>query len=121
MIYIGTDIVPIFRIEKNIKDKKDQFLDHIFTVIEQKICNEKAKPSIHYSGKFAAKEAIKKALLSSKRIKNISLKSIEIQNDDLGAPVISISSKDIEIDPEKLKVSISHAGEYATSMAILEL
>ncbi len=121
MIYIGTDIVPISRIEKNIDKNKERFLDHIFTAIEQRICNEKATPSIHYSGKFAAKEAIKKALLSSKKIKNISLKSIEIQNDDLGAPVIYISSKDIDVDPEKLKVSISHAGEYATSTAILEL
>ena len=121
MIYIGTDIVPISRIEKIIEEKKDRFLDHIFTVIEQRICNNKATPSIHYSGKFAAKEAIKKALLSSKRIKYISLKSIEIQNDDLGAPVIYISSKDINIDPEKIKVSISHAGEYATSTAIIEL
>ena len=121
MIYIGTDIVPIVRIEKNIERKKNKFLDHIFTSIEQKICNEKATPSIHYSGKFAAKEAIKKALLSSKIIQNISLKSIEIQNDDLGAPVIYISSKDINIDPEKIKVSISHAGEYATSTAIIEL
>ncbi len=121
MIYIGTDIVPILRIEKNIEEKKDRFLDHIFTAIEQRICNEKATPSIHYSGKFAAKEAIKKALLSSKIIKNISLKSIEIQNDDLGVPVIYIASKDIDIDADKLKVSISHAGEYATSTAILEL
>ena len=121
MIYIGTDIVPMSRIENNIKDNKDRFLDHIFTAREQVTCNEKATPSIHYSGKFAAKEAIKKALLSSKRIKYISLKSIEIQNDDLGAPVIYISSKDIDVDPEKIKVSISHAGEYATSTAILEL
>ena len=121
MIYIGTDIVPIFRIEKIIEDKKDQFLDHIFTAIEQRICNEKLTPSIHYSGKFAAKKAIKKALLSSKRINNISLKSIEIQNDDLGVPIIYISNKEIDIDPKSLKVSISHAGDYATSTAILEL
>ena len=121
MIYAGTDIVPIPRIQQLIEEKKTRFLNHIFTDLEQDICNSKPYPWIHYSGKFAAKEAIKKALLSSKVIKSISLKSIEIQNDDLGAPVIYISSKDIDIDTEKLKVSISHAGEYATSIAILEL
>ena len=121
MIYVGTDIVPIIRIKKNIEENKDRFLGHIFTAIEQKICNDKATPSIHYSGKFAAKEAIKKALLSSKIIYNISLKSIEIINDDLGAPLINIDCADIDVDPENLKVSISHAGEYATSTAILEL
>ena len=119
MIYIGTDIVPISRIENMIKKKGDRFLGHVFTDIEQRICNEKATPSIHYSGKFAAKEAVKKALLSSKTVENISLKSIEIQNDDLGVPVIYIYNKDIE--SKNLKVSVSHAGEYATAMAILEV
>ena len=121
MIYVGTDIVPMGRIHNMIKQKGIKFLDHIFTDNEQNICNEKSTPYIHYSGKYAAKEAIKKALLSSKKIKYLSLKSIEIQNDDLGAPVIYLASKDIDIDADKLKVSISHAGEYATSTAILEL
>ena len=119
MIYIGTDIVPISRIENLIKKKGDRFIDFIFTDIEQCLCNEKADPSIHYSGKFAAKEAVKKALLSSKMFTNISLKSIEIQNDDLGVPLIHIYNKDI--DSDNIKVSISHAGEYATAMAILEI
>jgi len=119
MIYIGTDIVPISRIENLIKKKGDRFIDFIFTDIEQCLCNEKADPSIHYSGKFAAKEAVKKALLSSKMFTNISLKSIEIQNDDFGAPIINMRSKDIDI--ENLNVSISHAGEYATATAIMEI
>ena len=50
---------------------------------------------------------------------NISLKSIEIQNDDFGAPIINMRSKDIDI--ENLNVSISHAGEYATATAIMEI
>ena len=121
MMYIGTDIVLISKIEKLIKEKGIRFLDHVFTDLEQQICNDKTVPWIHYSGKYAAKEAIKKALFSSKKIKIISLKSIEIQNDDLGAPVINIYNKDIDINLENLKVSISHAGEYATATAILVL
>ena len=119
MIFVGTDIVPISRIKKMIKEKGDHFLDHVFTKIEKNICNEKAKPAIHYSGKFAAKEAVKKALLSSSKIQQISIKSIEIQNDVLGAPIIYLSSEKLNI--KNLKVSISHAGEYATATAILEL
>ena len=119
MIYVGTDIVPIPRIENMINEKGDCFLNHVFTDIEQRICNKKTIPSIHYSGKYAAKEAVKKALLSSKIFDTISLKSIEIQNDDLGVPLIHIYNKDI--DSDNIKVSISHAGEYATAMAILEI
>ena len=119
MIFIGTDIVPIFRIEKMIDEKGNRFLNRIFTKKEQNICNEKANPPIHYSGKYAAKEAVKKALLSSKTIENISLKSIEINNDYLGEPIINVKYKNIRHN--KLKVSISHAGEYAIATAILEI
>ena len=119
MIFVGTDIVPINRIEKLIKDKGTHFLNHVFTKLEQNICDGKNSPSIHYSGKFAAKEAVKKALLSSKSFPHIPVKSIVIQNDTYGTPVVQIV-KD-EIIYKQLRVSISHAGEYATATAILEL
>ena len=54
MIFVGTDIVPISRIDKLIQEKGEHFLDHVFSKVEQKFCNDKASPSIHYSGKFAA-------------------------------------------------------------------
>ena len=80
MIYVGTDIVPMGRIHNMIKQKGIRFLDHIFTDNEQKVCNQKSTPYIHYSGKYAAKEAVKKAILSSQILESISLKLIEIQN-----------------------------------------
>ena len=119
MIYVGTDIVSITRIKSIIQKKGNIFLDHIFTKTEQEICNNKASPWIHYSGKFAAKEAVKKTILSSKSITNISFKLIEINNDSEGAPIVKLLIKNI--DQENIKVSISHAGEYATSIAILNI
>ena len=74
-----------------IDEKGNRFLNHIFTDIEQRMCNQKSIPKIHYSGKYAAKEAVKKALLSSKTIEYISLKSIEINNDYLGEPIINVN------------------------------
>ena len=119
MIFIGTDIVPISRIDKIIQEKGEHFLDRIFSNIEQNICNAKTSPSIHYSGKYAAKEAVKKALLSSKSIPTVSLRSIEINNDTDGAPLVQVYKN--KLDYENLKVSISHAGNYAIATAILEL
>ena len=119
MIYIGTDIIKISRIDKIIIHKGQRFLTHVFTQHEQSICNSKASPSIHYSGKYAAKEAVKKALLSANKKSNIPLNSIEIQNKDDGAP------RAILIDDTcclgNLQVSISHTDEYATATAILEI
>ena len=119
MMFVGTDIVPINRIEKLIKEKGAHFLNHVFTKLEQNVCEGKDSPSIHYSGKFAAKEAVKKALLSAKSFPHIPLKSIVIQTDSDGTPIVQIV-KD-EIIYKQLTVSISHAGEYATATAILEL
>ena len=119
MIFVGTDIVPIIRIENLIKEHGKRFLNHIYTKLEQNKCNAKKSPFIHYSGKFAAKEAVKKALLSSKSTKDITLVSIEIQNDDDGAPLVHIPQDGIKY--KQLQISISHAGEYATATAILEL
>ena len=119
MIFVGIDIVPIIRIENLIKEKGKRFLNHIYTKLEQNVCNAKNTPFIHYSGKFAAKEAVKKALLSSKLTKGIPLVSIEIQNDDDGTPFVHIPQESIKY--EQLQISISHAGEYAAATAILEL
>ena len=119
MIFVGTDIVPISRIDKMIQDKGKIFLNHVFSEMEQNICNDKSSPSIHYSGKFAAKEAVKKAILSSKSIPTVPLRSIEINNDTDGAPLVQIDKN--KLDYENLKVSISHAGDYTIATAILEL
>ena len=119
MIYIGTDIVQISRIDKLISDKGQRFLSHIFTENEQSYCNAKASPHIHYGGKYAAKEAVKKALLSSNKKKNIPLSSIEIQNKIDGAPKV-ILNDDMGCSGN-LQVSISHTDEYATATAILEI
>ena len=120
MIYVGTDIVQIARIDKMIKEKGEHFLNHVFSRNEQDICNKKTFPTIHYSGKLAAKEAVKKAILSSKSSLTITLKSIEIQNDKNGAPVVQIQGDDT-FDIKYVNVSISHAGNYAIATAILEL
>ena len=89
----------------------------IFTKNEQQYCDGKRFPSIHYAGKFAGKEAIKKAMLSSKFLKSISLKNIEIINDDTGKPYPMIKN-DI-FNSFNFQLSISHTDEYAIAFAIM--
>ena len=117
MIFIGTDIVLVTRIIKNIETKKERFLNHIFTENEQEICNNKVISAIHYAGKFAAKEAVKKAALSSKLLHQCSLKDIEILNDETGAPIVICKHESLVLGD--YKISISHTGDYATATALL--
>ena len=116
--HIGVDIVDVARIKKIINAKNGQaFLKKVFTSTEISYCMSKASPEIHFSGRFAAKEAIKKALLSSKLVKTVSFTEFEVVNEPDGAPVVKLSRTDI--DGYVCKVSISHTENSAIGFAIL--
>ena len=114
MLSIGTDIVKIDRI-KNLSND-DNFLSKIFTDKELEYCNQYSDRVIHLSGKYAAKEAVKKALLSANLTSHISMKKIEVLNKEDKSPYISLST----INNVKCRVSISHDGDYAIAFAIIE-
>ena len=118
-MYIGNDIVEVSRIHDLINKYKNRALSHIFTSVEIKYCESKIQPEIHYSGRFAAKEAIKKAILSYNPKMNLPLVNIEIEPIKDSAPKVNLLIEDENI--ASLKVSISHTDEYATAVAVLEL
>ena len=113
--YLGTDIVEVSRIRSSIENIGQKFLDKIYTTSEQTYCNAKATPAIHYAGKFAAKEAVIKAVKSSGFSNPISFHSINITNRSSGEPII-VSEY---IFSGSCKVTISHTEKYATATAIL--
>ena len=59
---IGTDIVNIKRIEKSIKLNGNKFKNKIFSKNEILYCEKKKNPRSFYAKRFAAKEALSKAL-----------------------------------------------------------
>jgi len=114
VLSIGTDIVKIDRIKSLYKDSK--FLIKIFSSLEVEYCNSHKQPYIHLSGKYAAKEAVKKALLSAKIVKTISLNDIEVLNNKDKSPYIQF----VNLKNIKCNVSISHDGDYAIAFVIIE-
>ena len=119
MMYIGTDIVNISRLNELISRNGRKFLSRVFTENEQIVCNARKAPYIHYAGKFAAKEAVKKAILSFENDSSLSFKHIEIHSKYNGAPIVIIGENDNY--RENLQVSISHDSDYATATAILQI
>ena len=116
-LYIGTDLVDIDRIQLSIEKYRTKFLDRVFSKKEQKYCQSKSKPSIHFAGRFAAKEAVIKSIKSSGYAQPIEFNSIKIMNNPDGSP-------SVELDlPFKgnVKVSISHTDTYAIAFALSEL
>ena len=88
----------------------------IFTEAEISYCNSYPDPEVHFSGKYAAKEAIKKALLSNDLIDKISLKNIKILNKNNKVPYVVINS----LSNLNYNVSISHEEEYAVAFVVIE-
>ena len=115
--FIGTDIVAVSRIQKIIHIHSDRFKKHTFTENEKKYCDLKPNPAIHYAGRFAAKEAVKKALYSSKIINSIDFVDIEILNSDSGVPEVQLLHH--ELNNFHVKISIYHIEEYAIAFALV--
>ena len=115
-LYIGTDIVDVERIKASIDKYSAKFVNKIFSLEEQDYCNSKSKPEIHYSGRFAAKEAIIKAIKSSGFDQEFSLKEIKIINHLDGSPYVEL---DFDYKGD-INVSISHTQTHAIAFAILK-
>ena len=86
---IGTDIVNINRMEKLLKKSNKSFKHRVFSKKEIIYCEKKKNSSSFYSKRFAAKEALSKALGTGIR-KGINFKDIEILNDNYGKPSIKL-------------------------------
>ena len=85
---IGTDIVNIKRMQKTLRINNN-FKKRIFSKNEIIYCEKKKNPSSFYAKRFAAKEALSKALGTGIR-KGINFKDIEIINNNYGKPTIKL-------------------------------
>lgn len=115
---LGNDIIEISRIENDIQEYGNRFLDRLFTEAEQNYCNKFRDSARHYAGRFAAKEAIVKALGTGFG-KEATFLDIEILPDSRGKPEASFSENLINHFGElQILLSISHCKTFATAVAI---
>ena len=122
---IGTDIVNIKRMEKFLKKKGNSFKKKIFSKNEIIYCERKKNPSSFYAKRFAAKEALSKALGTGIR-KGISFKDIEILNDNYGKPSIKLKGSTANFLKRKIKakkysiyLSLSDDAPWAQATVII--
>ena len=122
MIYgIGVDIVKIERMKMAVSRWNRKFLDRIFTEKEILYAYRQKDPYLSLSVRFAAKEALIKAVGSSVPV---SLKEIEILNHEGGRPFINTTGRlRIFFDKNTIRcthVSLSHEQEYGVACVVLE-
>lgn len=116
-IKCGTDIIEISRIKESIENLGEKFINKIFTENEIAYCESKKRQKYqHYAARFAAKEAIFKAVSESLNDKyDLCWKDCEIISDENGKPhmnVLGINTENIE----SMDISLSHCKEYATAV-----
>ena len=120
-ILTGVDIIEIERIKESIENLGNRFMREIFTEKEIEYCESKSMVKYqHYAARFAAKEAIFKAISKMLNDKfEISWKNAEILNDENGRPFINFINTNIKEEIEDIDISISHCKAYAIASVVL--
>jgi len=121
VIGIGTDIVECLRIAQMIERHGELFINRVYTAHEIQYCQNRKQATQHFAGRWAAKEAVLKAL-GTGWVKGISWRDIEVRNSGGGKPSICIhgGAKEIarKLEIERMMISISHCRSHATAYAL---
>lgn len=120
-ISCGTDIIEIDRIKEAIEKTSDKFLNKIFSKREIEYCESKKSAKYeHYAARFAAKEAVFKAVSIFLKDKyDITWKDAEILNDEKGKPYVILNDIYFKEKIKNIDISISHCKNYATANVIV--
>jgi holo-[acyl-carrier protein] synthase len=118
---IGTDIVECLRIGKMIEQHGELFLRRVYTPREIRYCQSRKHAIEHFAGRWAAKEAILKAM-GTGWSQGIAWTDIEVRSGQGERPEVLVGGVAKEVTRERgigeILVSISHCRTYATAYAM---
>ena len=121
---LGIDVVEIARMEALLQ-RSAAFAPRVFSEAERAYCESKANPAAHYATRFAAKEAVVKAL-GTGFISGIDVRDIEVVRNAAGKPSAKLTGRAAEVAAElgvrELSISLTytHLEAVACAMAITE-
>lgn len=123
VVGIGTDICDVARIGQLIEKHGAPFLDRVFTAGEQAYCQKFRDSNISFAGRWAAKEAISKAL-GTGWSRGIAWTDLEVLNLPDGKPEVYLHGPALkiaaELGIEKVLISISHIDQTAVAFALAQ-
>ncbi|TLU83429.1 MAG: holo-[acyl-carrier-protein] synthase [Chlorobium sp.] len=115
---IGIDMVNVDRIRSSYERYGEQFLKKILTPAELILCRQKADMIQSAAARFAAKEAISKAL-GCGICRDFTWHCVEILNDPAGRPYAHMTAHMKKHRDMSIKISLSHDRHYAAAMVIV--
>lgn len=118
---IGVDVVEIDRIGELLERYDGRFAEKVFTADEVAYCESQRDPRPHYAARFAAKEAVAKALGTGIG-KDLNWTDMEVVRDEMGAPSLRLSGAGRAFAEahgiSEVKISLTHARHYAAANAL---
>lgn len=118
---LGLDVVPISRMAGVLERHGARATRRLFSTAEQEDCATRGSPAQHYAARFAAKEAVLKALGAPPGLRWC---EIEVRSARGGAPVLFLSGAAAEAARRRgvtsQHVSLTHAGDVAAAVVVLE-
>lgn len=121
IIGIGTDLVLVSRIQAALGRQGVRFAARILTPAELQRFNNHSQPARYLAKRYAAKEAILKAL-GTGLAKGMSWQHIQIDNDAQGAPKVTLSGVALERLQQggggRMLLSLSDEREQALAFAL---
>ena len=119
----GVDIVNVARIRAGVERHGERFLDKIFTAAETDYCFPRARKYEHLAARFAAKEAVLKALGTGAG-KEAGLGEIEVVRDARGKPSVCLHGRTAQFAEKigvcRIHLSLAHENEFAVAHVIIE-
>lgn len=117
---IGIDLVDVDRIERILRDWGQKFASRIFTENEINFCNQRVAAAECYAARFAAKEALAKAL-GHGWCEHFRWTDVEVTNDRSGKPSFVIHGKTRRLlNNKRVVLSLSHTKSQAVAMVLIE-
>ncbi len=120
---LGVDIVEIDRMAAAL-ERRPRIKERIFSEEERRYCDKRTRPEVHYALRFAAKEAVLKALGTGFR--GMRFSDVEVGREPSGRPVPRLSGRAAERAEElgvvemHLSLSFTHTTAVASAVAITE-
>ncbi len=121
IVGIGTDIIECLRIANMIQRHGEAFLARVYTAREIQYCQARKAAMQHFAGRWAAKEAVLKAL-GTGWVRGISWRDVEVVTSPGGKPRIELHGGALEVGRRlgvaEVLISISHCRTHATAYAL---
>lgn len=117
---IGVDIIEIERIQRSIDEYGESFLAKLFTVKEIQYCSSKPFPTQHYAARFAAKEALSKAIATGWS-GEFEWKNVEVVNSPAGKPDFVFYGETASVlKGHSVFLSMSHSENTVIAFVVIE-